>query len=52
MTVCFNELQEKLKRLDEVTLMELLEINSDQLVERFADLIEDNYEKLLAATED
>jgi hypothetical protein len=52
MTVVFNELVERLKRLDEITLLELLELDSEQLVERFSDIIEDNYEKLLNATED
>lgn len=40
-----DELLDKLKRLDEVLLLELLEISSDQLVDRFQDLIEENIEK-------
>lgn len=47
MTTTFVELKEKLKQLDEVTLMELLEISSEDLVERFADSIEDRYDSLL-----
>jgi len=42
-----EELKEKLAdRLDEITLLELLNITSYDIVERFADLIEDNYDKL------
>lgn len=40
------ELKEKLAQLDEVTLLETLEITSEDLVNRFADYIETNYEDL------
>ncbi len=36
----FEELCEKLKCIDEITLMEVLEISSEDLVERFEDKIE------------
>lgn len=36
----FEELCEKLKKIDEITLMEVLEINSEDLVKRFEDKIE------------
>jgi hypothetical protein len=32
---------DKLKRLDEVTILELLEVNSEELVAKFQDKIED-----------
>jgi hypothetical protein len=32
---------DKLKRLDEVTILELLEINSEEIVAKFQDKIED-----------
>jgi hypothetical protein len=32
---------DKLKRLDEVTILELLEINSEEIVAKFQDRIED-----------
>lgn len=32
---------DKLKRLDEVTILELLEVNSEELVSKFQDKIED-----------
>ena len=47
MQLTLEELKERLAdRLDEITLLELLNITSYDLVERFADLIEDNYDKL------
>lgn len=36
-----QELLEKLKQVDEVLLLELLEIHSDELVDMFLDKIED-----------
>ena len=42
------ELLTYLRTLDEVTLIEVLELTSDQLVDAFLDLIEDNVEKLYA----
>lgn len=48
MATTLEELKEKLaSRLDEITILELLEINSYDLVERFSDLVEDNYDKLI-----
>jgi hypothetical protein len=41
-----DDLIEKLKQLDEVTLMELLEITSEDLVDRFRDLIEKQQDTL------
>ena len=42
----FEELKEKLSMLDEITLLELLNIHSDEIVERFEDYVEDNQDKL------
>jgi hypothetical protein len=42
------ELLEYLRTLDEVTLVEILEISSKDLVDSFLDKIEDNQEKLYA----
>jgi len=39
-------IKDKLKHLDEVTLMEVLEITSDDLVERFVDRIEQQQDAL------
>lgn len=44
--ITFEELKEALKRLDEVTLLELLGIQSDDLVDRFDDVIEKKQEYL------
>ena len=41
-----DDLKDKLKQLDEVTLMELLEITSEDLVDRFSDLIEKQQDSL------
>jgi hypothetical protein len=47
-----EELKERLaERLDEITLLELLSINSYDLVNRFEDFIEDNYDKLMKEIE-
>lgn len=40
------ELVEKLKDIDEITLMERLEITSEDLVSRFIDVIENKYDEL------
>lgn len=37
-----SEMIEELRKLDEVTLLELLEVDSTELVDAFLDKIEDN----------
>lgn len=39
------EIMEQLKQIDEVLLLEMLGVTSEDLVERFADVIEDNYDR-------
>lgn len=51
MNITFEELKEKLQRVDEVTLLELLEICSDDIVDRFEDFIEEQQEKLMREIE-
>lgn len=46
-TLTLPELKERLKSLDEVLLLELLDIASEDLVETFSDNIENNYNRLL-----
>lgn len=46
MEMTLEELKERLAALDEVTLMEVLGIYSDELVEAFEDRIEENQDKL------
>lgn len=42
--ITVQELKQKMMQLDEVTLMELLELTSEDLVNRFGDIIENNYD--------
>jgi hypothetical protein len=51
MNLTFEELKEKLQRVDEVTLLEILEIRSEDIIERFEDYIEDRQEQLLKEIE-
>lgn len=47
----FQELCEDLKKFDEITLLELLNISSEELVNKFQDKIEENLAKLLEDTD-
>lgn len=47
MPLTLNELKEKLTDVDEVTLVEKLEIYSDDIVERFTDKIEEKFDQLV-----
>jgi hypothetical protein len=40
----FEEICEILKETDEITLLEQLDISSEEIVEKFKDLIEENLE--------
>jgi hypothetical protein len=51
MTVLLEELKEKLERLDEVSLLELLNISSRDLINAFADVVEDNMDRFLKEVE-
>jgi len=46
MAVTFKELCENLKEIDEVTLLELLDISSEEIVYHFQDKIEDKIDEL------
>ncbi len=37
---------ERMARLDEITLLEVLDISSEEIVERFADKIENKFDEL------
>ena len=52
MTITFRDLLERLKQVDEISLLELLEIDSEMLVERFKDQIELKEEQLVTELED
>lgn len=43
----FEELLAKLKQLPEIDLLEILEISSEDLVERFEDKVEGKYDQLI-----
>lgn len=44
MSLTHKDICERLTKLDEVTLMEVLDISSEDIVERFQDLIENKRE--------
>ena len=46
MSITLPELFDKLKEIDEITLMERLEISSEDIVDRFDDRIEDKFDTL------
>ena len=52
MSFTFHELKERLKQIDEVSLMEVLGLTSEDLIERFSDIIENKYEELVKEFED
>jgi hypothetical protein len=52
MSLTIEELKEKLSKLDEVTLLETLELTSEDIVNRCADLIEEQYETLESQFDD
>ncbi|MDC1068503.1 hypothetical protein OAQ99_05020 [Candidatus Kapabacteria bacterium] len=47
MSYTFTEIKEQLSLLDEILVLEVLEINSTELVERFEDKIEDKLDKII-----
>tara|TARA_R110000822_G_scaffold295486_1_gene417725 strand:+ start:1386 stop:1550 length:165 start_codon:yes stop_codon:yes gene_type:complete len=46
MALTFSDVKNKLTMLDEITLMEVLEISSEDIVERFEDKIEQKLDYL------
>jgi hypothetical protein len=44
--ITLEELKERLMQLDETLLIERLELTSEDIVNRFSDLIENNYQDL------
>lgn len=47
MNLTIAELKEKLMQFDELDLIELLDLNSSDILERFEDIVEDKYEFLI-----
>ncbi len=52
MAITLTELKEKLKTLDEIVLCEVLDITSEELVERFDDIVEEKYDELVEEFEE
>jgi hypothetical protein len=46
MSLTLRDIMERMSKLDEITLLEVLNISSEELVERFADKIEDKFDEL------
>lgn len=46
-TLTLAELIEKLNMLDEVDIVELLDLTSSDILDRFEDVVEENYDKLI-----
>lgn len=47
MSMTFKDVKDQLAMLDEVLVLEILEINSTELVERFEDKIEDKLDEII-----
>ena len=52
MAITLTELQGKLMLIDEISLMEILEITSEDLANRFIDRIESKYDQLITEFEE
>lgn len=52
MSLTLHELCEKLKQLDEISVLELLNISTEELIEKFQDEIEERYDNLIEQFED
>lgn len=51
MNLTIDELKDKLMQFDETVIVELLDLTSADILNRFEDVIEDNYEHLLKEIE-
>lgn len=47
MSLTFKDVKDQLSMLDEVLVLEVLDINSTELVERFEDKIEDKLDQIV-----
>jgi hypothetical protein len=46
MALTLEEIKERMKRWDEITIIEELSLRSEEIVERFEDVIEENADRL------
>jgi len=52
MSLTLEDVKDKLKQLDETSLLEILEITSEEIVDRFVDKIEDREEYFIKDLEE
>ncbi len=52
MALTFKDICDKLEKLDEITLLEVLDISSEDIVAKFQDKIDDNFEELAEDLDD
>ena len=52
MSLTFEDVVIKLKQIDEVSLLEVLQISSEDIVDRFEDRIESRYDYLIDELQD
>jgi len=52
MSLTFADMIERLKRIDEISLLEILNISAEDIVERFEDRIEARWQELEEELED
>jgi hypothetical protein len=46
MSLTLRDIMERMAQLDEITLLEVLDISSEEIIERFADKIENKFDEL------
>lgn len=47
LNLTLEELKERLSRYDELTLLEILDVTSEELVEFLSDMVEEKYDELI-----
>ena len=52
MSITINELFDRLKELDELSILEILNITSEEIIQRFQDEIEERFDNLVTKFED
>lgn len=52
MSITIYELQDRLKEVDELSLMEMLDISSEEIVDKFIDKIENKFTTLVTSFEE
>ena len=52
MSLTIYDVQDRLKGIDELSLLEILNIDSEEIVEKFIDKIEDQFDKIVKELED